>query len=519
VPTLVRRPEVVILCCILAGCGGGGGGSRTPPPAPGPQTFSVGGTVVGLEAVGLVLQNNGGPDLAISTSGSFAFPTQLVSGAPYSVTIKTQPSAGPAQVCSVTNGSGTVASSAVVDVTVTCVYRTFKFLYATSGTADTVQGFSIDAANGSVAALPAPPIPTGREPSIAIAHPSGKFLSFSTRGGGVDPPRVEVYAVDNVTGALTAAAGSPHDLGAVPVSAVVQPPVIHASGGFGYVSMSGAENTLHGATFDATTGELTEIPGMPIATGSAVTGLVFDPTGGFAFMTTSNGEVRSFLVNVPSGVLTPIGTFQTQGNNPLGAVLTPGGDHLLVPNFLSGTLMVFAVDKTAGTLTPLSMPPVSTGPAGARPSRIVYDQRTNVFYVVNVSPGPVGLAAFRFDPANGNVTPVGAPVATAGGVNGVLLHRSGRFLFQYNSSTPSIQRFSLDPTTGAPTLLPDVTTLPGAANVALVLDASGKFLYATNQTAATLSSYAIDQTTGALTLVNTVPTSPGSLGTVPFLLN
>src|SRR5262245_13072424 len=130
-----RRPVLVgFVCSMLAGCGGGGGGGGggTPPPPPPPppaQSFSVGGSVSGLDAVGLVLQNNGGPDLAITGSGPFSFPAQVAAGAAYSVTIKTQPNIGPMQVCSLTNGSGSIGSAAVTNVAITCVSRVFKFLY------------------------------------------------------------------------------------------------------------------------------------------------------------------------------------------------------------------------------------------------------------------------------------------------------------------------------------------------------------------------------------------------------
>ncbi|NIP16743.1 MAG: hypothetical protein GWM87_00200 [Xanthomonadales bacterium] len=41
------------------------------------ETYTVGGTVSGLAGTGLVLQNNGGDDLAIPTNGGFTFATRL----------------------------------------------------------------------------------------------------------------------------------------------------------------------------------------------------------------------------------------------------------------------------------------------------------------------------------------------------------------------------------------------------------------------------------------------------------
>jgi hypothetical protein len=88
-----------------------------------PAAFTVGGSVAGLTGTGLVLQDNGGDNLAISASGTFTFATGVVTGKPYAVTVLTQPS-NPAQTCTVTNGSGTIAAN-VTNVQVTCGTGTF----------------------------------------------------------------------------------------------------------------------------------------------------------------------------------------------------------------------------------------------------------------------------------------------------------------------------------------------------------------------------------------------------------
>ena len=82
--------------------------------------FTVGGTLTGLvSGSSLILQNNGGDDLAITTDGGFTFATALADLSNYSVTVATQPE-GPIQTCVVANGSGTLAGSNVDDVAVQC---------------------------------------------------------------------------------------------------------------------------------------------------------------------------------------------------------------------------------------------------------------------------------------------------------------------------------------------------------------------------------------------------------------
>ena len=79
--------------------------------------YSVGGVISGLSST-IVLQNNDTDDLSLVTNGSFTFPTELASGATYSVVVKTQPSG---QMCFVEDGTGMISLVNVANVTVTCV--------------------------------------------------------------------------------------------------------------------------------------------------------------------------------------------------------------------------------------------------------------------------------------------------------------------------------------------------------------------------------------------------------------
>lgn len=105
-----RYGALVVLGGILA-CSD----SVTDPPS---GSYTIGGTVMGLEGDGLVL-TNGGADAITPGIGSFTFPTALASGETYDVIVQTQPT-NPSQVCTVQNGSGTVANSSVTGVAVTC---------------------------------------------------------------------------------------------------------------------------------------------------------------------------------------------------------------------------------------------------------------------------------------------------------------------------------------------------------------------------------------------------------------
>ncbi len=80
-------------------------------------SYTIGGTLSGLASgVSVILEDNGGDALTLSTNGTFTFSTPVLSGNTYSVTVSTQPSG---ETCNVSNGNGT-ATSNVTDVQATC---------------------------------------------------------------------------------------------------------------------------------------------------------------------------------------------------------------------------------------------------------------------------------------------------------------------------------------------------------------------------------------------------------------
>jgi hypothetical protein len=87
------------------------------------STFTISGSVSGLSGSGLVLQNNAGDNLPITTDGTFTFDIALDDGSNYAVTVLTQPTS-PSQTCNVSSGSGTLAGTDITGILVTCIVRT-----------------------------------------------------------------------------------------------------------------------------------------------------------------------------------------------------------------------------------------------------------------------------------------------------------------------------------------------------------------------------------------------------------
>lgn len=124
----VQFAVVVANALLISACPGGNSGG------PNPLTYTVGGSVSGLQGSGLVLQDNLGDDLSPANNGSFVFASAIAIGGAYSVTVKTQPT-NVWQICAVTSGTGNVGAGNVTKVAVTCVTNTYAVGGAVSGLA------------------------------------------------------------------------------------------------------------------------------------------------------------------------------------------------------------------------------------------------------------------------------------------------------------------------------------------------------------------------------------------------
>lgn len=128
VPGLVA--SVMAWAAALSGCGGGGSSSPSQPP--GSTSYTIGGNVSGLApAQSVTLINNAGNALTVITDGNFTFSTRQNTGTAYAVTVQSQ-STGIA--CSVGNGTGSVGTSNVTNVSISCAPGTLTIIHSFGGT-------------------------------------------------------------------------------------------------------------------------------------------------------------------------------------------------------------------------------------------------------------------------------------------------------------------------------------------------------------------------------------------------
>jgi hypothetical protein len=117
------------------------------------NSYTVGGTIIGLQGTGLVLATPGQSSLPVASGAStFTFPAPMPSGTSYAVTVATQPS-GPAQACTVGGGTGMMGGAHVSSVVVNCSTSRFLVGGTVSGLAGT--GLVLSMAGQADLAVPA----------------------------------------------------------------------------------------------------------------------------------------------------------------------------------------------------------------------------------------------------------------------------------------------------------------------------------------------------------------------------
>jgi N-acetylneuraminic acid mutarotase len=180
--------------------------SSTPPPPP--VTVTLGGTVNGLTANGLVLANDGGTVSVNSGATTFAFTSPVTAGTTYAVSVQTEPAG---LTCSVANGAATAGTANITNVVVTCSPLSFTV----GGSITGLNGSGLVLANGtdtlSVASgaasftMPTPVASTSGYTVTVVTQPTG--LSCSVQNGN------NTVGTANVTNIAVTCSDKPYTLG------------------------------------------------------------------------------------------------------------------------------------------------------------------------------------------------------------------------------------------------------------------------------------------------------------------
>ena len=445
----------------------------------------MGGTVTGMTGGSLVLWSKGSP-VTVSANGAFNVTTTASTGDTYEVLIQRQPVTNPAQTCTLTNGSGTVASAAITNIAVTCSTVYARFAYALSSFrgsdyTNTISQYRVDATTGQLYLNGL--IVTPRGPLALAVHPGGRFAYLSTYIAQFQST-VTTYDIDAASGELIERVSATGDSRQGPLTLNPAGSFLYDIGGGGGIS---------GRGIDQTTGNFTTGGGGIGFPNQVFAGLpVFDVTGKFAFSVVidqsapaaNSFSVHAFAVNAATGEFTDKSSFALSGTANLPVVDSAG--HVYLVSASTNDVRGFNFSQTTGELTEIAGSPF----AGIKAIGLVMD--------------PENRFAFARDPATGaisvlNISASGAlslssTRAVAGvGLTPTSIEPTGRFLYAA-SDDERIFSFAIDRTNGALGDARHVRTRTPPRSLQFVTGAqpatvSAKFAYVSNHDDSTVSGY------------------------------
>jgi 6-phosphogluconolactonase (cycloisomerase 2 family) len=181
------------------------------------------------------------------------------------------------------------------------------------------------------------------------------------------------------------------------------------------------------------------------------------PSGNVLFVSIpgqTSGTILSFSVN--SGVLALTNGTPTDGPNPDGLAVDPGGTYLYASNFSSNSISIFKIGTATSptALSEVSGSPLSTGYTA--PVTLTLDPKGQYLYVANQGSNNVAAYSINSTTALPNIlttsTTSGA-FATEGSPSFLAFDPSGKYLYVGNQgSSAGIQTFSVS--AGNLTVLP-----------------------------------------------------------------
>lgn len=458
------------------------------------NAFAVGGTVTGLSGT-VVLQNNGGDDLSLNDDGSFAFTTKVNSGAPFGVTVATQPNSPP-QRCVVASGTGAVGNGPVTSVAVDCETQYPHLAYALNAGEGTVSAYTVDSSTGALHARGAAKV--GAHPVDAVTSASGG-TSYVLNAGSAS---VSAFTRDTLTGDLTEIAGSPFATGAT-AGATSGTLALHPDNGFLYVANGDGGNSVAAFRIE-TSGALGSVAGSPFVAGTVPANVTVHPSGRFAYVLNATSEdVYVYSINTTTGALSELAASRVAtGAGPVSFSLHPNGRFAYVANAGDSTLSVYSVDWTTGSLTAVDAA-VSLGfvPQG----KVQVHASGRYLYINGTSSGNSSLGAYAIAADTGALTALAGSPYNTGGVGAVAfsMDPAGKLLYAATRSNATVGSIAMLRISAATGVLSTIGSLPlGPPSfgppTTIQVDPSGKFVYAANSALNVVYSFGIDSVTGGL---------------------
>lgn len=231
------------------------------------------------------------------------------------------------------------------------------------------------------------------------------------------------------------------------------------------------------------------------------------------FKNQDSGALTAFRIDHATGKLERLNDAPAGGTSTCHVNVTRNGRFLAAANYGSGSCCAYAIepDGKLGERTAFHQHQGSSANAqrqtGPHAHSVNFDRANR--YLVVADLGLDQLKVYKFDAQTGAMTPNDPPfakVASGSGPRHFSFHPNGRYAYVVNEILCTVTAFRYDASRGTLTEIETVPTLPvpverGFSTAEVVVHPSGKFLYNSNRGHNTLTAYSINLSTGKLTRV------------------
>jgi uncharacterized repeat protein (TIGR03803 family) len=333
------------------------------------NTYTLGGTISGLTASGLVLSNNGGDPTTISANATqFTMNTGVAYGAAYAITVQTPPAG---LVCSVSNGASTMGAADTTSVSIACVSN-FNLLHS-------FVGGSSDGA-GPYHAL--------------IQGSDGNFYGTTLTGGSGN-----VGTIFKITPSGTESVF--YSFTSTPYSGLVQ-----SSDGNIYGTTAGGGANGRGTVFKITpSGTESLVYSFPAGSSDPYCGLIQGSDGNFYGTTGAGGtnDDGTVFKVTPTGTETVLHAFAktgTDGETPYAGLIQGSDGNFYGTTYFGGAHGFGTVFKVTPSGTETVLYSFAGGSDGEHPYAAVIEGSDGNFYGTTYQGGTSGLGTvFKLTPS------------------------------------------------------------------------------------------------------------------------
>lgn len=181
--------SISVALLTMIACSNGGDSTTGPDGGGTTEAHRISISISGLQGTGAIVQLNGANDSTLASGRTTAYYTNVPKGTKYAITVKTQP-IQPWQNCVIANGTGTMGTTDVSDVAMTCTTNTYKVQGTIAGLS--AGGLAISINNGTASSIPSgsssfafPSVPSGPYTVTIASQPAGQTCALNNGSGTV----------------------------------------------------------------------------------------------------------------------------------------------------------------------------------------------------------------------------------------------------------------------------------------------------------------------------------------------